>query len=89
MGAGSGSLRNVTELILFGVKGSLRTLKPGRTQVNILSTRKQEHSRKPEHVYRIIEGCSPGPFLELFARERIEGWTQWGDEVDTYQQPDL
>jgi N6-adenosine-specific RNA methylase IME4 len=80
--------RNVTELLLFGVKGSMRTLKPGRTQVNILSTRKQEHSRKPQEVYRIIQECSPGPYLELFARERVEGWTQWGNEVDTYQRPD-
>ena len=80
--------RNVTELLLFGVRGSLRTLKPGRTQVNILSTRKQEHSRKPQEVYRIIEACSPGPRLELFARERVEGWTQWGDQVDSYVAPD-
>lgn len=80
--------RNVTELLLFGVKGSLRTLKPGRTQVNLLATRKQEHSRKPQEVYGIIQGCSPGPYLELFAREHIEGWTQWGNQVDTYQRPD-
>lgn len=76
--------RNVTEMILFGVKGRLRTLKPGRTQVNIISTRKQEHSRKPEELYDIIEACSPGPYVELFARERHEGWKSWGDEVDTY-----
>ena len=80
--------RNVTELLLFGIKGRMRTLKPGRTQVNLIATRKQEHSRKPHEVYGIIEACSPGPCLELFARERIEGWTQWGDEVDTYVQPD-
>jgi N6-adenosine-specific RNA methylase IME4 len=80
--------RNVTELLLFGVKGAMRTMKPGRTQVNLLATRKQEHSRKPREVYGIIERCSPGPYLELFARERVEGWTQWGDEVDTYVQPD-
>jgi N6-adenosine-specific RNA methylase IME4 len=76
--------RNVTELLLFGVRGKMRTLKPGRTQVNILQTRKQEHSRKPDEMYDIIEECSPGPFLELFARERRKGWTQWGDEIDTY-----
>lgn len=79
--------RNVTELLLFGVKGKLRTLKPGRTQVNILITRKREHSRKPEEVYDLIERCSPDPYLELFARERVPRWEQWGDEVDTYQQP--
>lgn len=79
--------RNVTELLLFGVKGKLRTLKPGRTQVNILITRKREHSRKPEEVYDLIERCSPEPYLELFARERVPRWEQWGDELDTYQQP--
>src|SRR5437879_7113362 len=60
--------RNVTELLLFGVKGGLRTLPPGRRQVNMLETRKREHSRKPDEIYDIIESCSPGPFLELFAR---------------------
>lgn len=72
--------RNVTELVLFGVRGSLRTLKPGRTQVNMLATRKREHSRKPDEIYNIIESCSPGPYFELFARFRRSGWTQWGNE---------
>lgn len=72
--------RNVTELILFGVRGSMRTLPPGRTQVNILSTRKREHSRKPDEIYDIIEACSPGPYLEVFARFKRPGWKQWGNE---------
>ncbi|HUO43749.1 MAG TPA: MT-A70 family methyltransferase [Burkholderiales bacterium] len=72
--------RNVTEFILFGVRGSMRTLKPGRTQVNLFSTRKREHSRKPDELYDIIEDCSPGPYLELFARFRRQGWDQWGNE---------
>ena len=72
--------RNVTELILFGVKGSMRTLQPGRTQVNYLATRKREHSRKPDEIFDIIEGCSPGPYLELFARFPRPGWHQWGNE---------
>ena len=72
--------RNVTELILFGVRGSMRTLQPGRTQVNMLGTRKREHSRKPDEVYDLIESCSPGPYLELFARFRRDGWSQWGNE---------
>ena len=77
--------RNVTELVLFGVKGKQRTLKPGRTQVNVIVKRKREHSRKPDEIYDIIQRCSPGPYLELFARQRIAGWTQWGEEVDTYE----
>jgi N6-adenosine-specific RNA methylase IME4 len=72
--------RNVTELVLFGVRGSMRTLNPGRTQVNTLATRKREHSRKPDEIYDIIEACSPGPYLELFARFRRKGWAQWGNE---------
>lgn len=73
--------RNVTELVLFGVKGSRRTLAPGRRQVNLFAERKREHSRKPEGLYEIIEGCSPGPYLELFARHARAGWHQWGDEL--------
>lgn len=76
--------RNVTELLLFGARGKLRTLTPGRRRVNIIISRKQEHSRKPDEVYNVIEQCSPRPYLELFARERVEGWTQWGDELNTY-----
>ena len=72
--------RNVTELLLFGVRGSMRTLAPGRSQVNIIETRKREHSRKPDEQYDLIESCSPGPWLELFARHPREGWTVWGDE---------
>jgi N6-adenosine-specific RNA methylase IME4 len=74
--------RNVTELVLFGIRGSLRTLAPGRRQVNIMVSRKREHSRKPEQLYNIIEQCSPGPYLELFARHGRHGWTQWGNEAD-------
>jgi len=74
--------RNVTELVLFGVRGSLRTLAPGRRQENIIVSQKREHSRKPEALYRIIEQCSPGPYLELFARHRRPDWIQWGDETD-------
>jgi N6-adenosine-specific RNA methylase IME4 len=73
--------RNVTELILFGVRGSMRTLPPGRRQVNIIETRKREHSRKPDETYEIIEACSPAPYLELFARYPRKGWSAWGDEA--------
>jgi N6-adenosine-specific RNA methylase IME4 len=72
--------RNVTELVLFGVRGSMRTLPPGRTQVNLFATQKREHSRKPDEIYDLIESCSPGPYLELFARFPRRGWTQWGNE---------
>lgn len=72
--------RNVTELLLFGVRGSMRTLAPARSQVNMIETRKREHSRKPDEQYPLIEACSAGPYLEMFARYPQPGWVVWGDE---------
>jgi N6-adenosine-specific RNA methylase IME4 len=80
--------RNVTELILFGVRGkNARTLAPGRRQVNLLATRKREHSRKPDEQYGIIEACSAGPYLELFARGMREGWVTWGNQASDDYRP--
>jgi N6-adenosine-specific RNA methylase IME4 len=79
--------RNVTELVLFGTRGNLRTLAPGRRQTNIIITRKREHSRKPDELYNIIEECSPGPYLELFARHNRDKWEQWGDELGQKTEP--
>ena len=79
--------RNVTELILFGVRGKMRTLPPGRRQVNMIETRKREHSRKPDEQYEVIEACSPGPYLEMFARYPQKGWTSWGLEADDSTEP--
>ena len=78
--------RNTTEMILFGVRGkNARTLKPGRSQVNIIRTMKQEHSRKPDELYEIIEKCSPGKRLELFARSSRKGWTTFGNQAKEYK----
>lgn len=90
--------RNVTEILLFGVRGkAARTLAPGRSQVNfieaeapdgdLLKTRKREHSRKPDEQYAIIEACSRGPYLELFARGERPGWTVWGNQADDSYKP--
>ena len=78
--------RNVTELILFGVKGqNARTLQAGRTQANLINTRKREHSRKPDELFSIIEQCSKGPYLELFARGGRVNWSQWGNQANDYE----
>jgi len=77
--------RNVTEMLLFGVRGGkVRTLDPGRTQENIISSMKREHSRKPDEQYGLIENCSWGPRIELFARGPRQGWTVWGNQSDDY-----
>lgn len=77
--------RNTTEIILFGTRGGLRTLDPGRSQVNVIKSRKEEHSRKPDELYEIIEQCSPAPFLEMFARGPRNGWDAWGNQADDYE----
>jgi N6-adenosine-specific RNA methylase IME4 len=80
--------RNVTEMILFGVQGkNARTLAPGRRQVNYIGSRKREHSRKPDEQYELIEDCSSGPRIELFARGTRRGWTTWGNQADNSYQP--
>lgn len=80
--------RNVTELVLFGVRGkNARTLAPGRRQVNMMESRKREHSRKPDEQYNVIEACSPGPRLELFGRGLRKGWTVWGNQADESYAP--
>ncbi|WP_206456376.1 MT-A70 family methyltransferase [Aurantimonas marina] len=79
--------RNVTEILLFGVRGkNARTREAGRRQVNYLSSRKREHSRKPDEQYDLIEQCSHGPFMEMFARGTRPGWHYWGNQAtDAYE----
>lgn len=80
--------RNTTEIILFGIRGKMRTLQAGRSQVNIIRTQKQEHSRKPDDLYRIIESCSLGPYLELFARGKRKKWDVFGNQATEDYKPD-
>ena len=81
--------RNVTEILLFGIKGNNnRTLDPGRSQVNLLRAMKREHSRKPDEFVDLIEACSPGPYLELFARGDRPGWDMWGNQANDEYEPD-
>lgn len=80
--------RNVTEMLLFGIRGDKnRTLSPARSQVNLIRAMKREHSRKPDEIVSLIESCSPGPYLELFARGNRNGWDMWGNEADAAYEP--
>lgn len=81
--------RNVTEILLFGIKGNNnRTLQPGRSQVNLLRSMKREHSRKPDEFITLIENCSSGPYLELFARGDRDNWDMWGNQATEDYEPD-
>lgn len=80
--------RNVTEILLFGIRGTNnRTLQPGRSQVNLLRSMKREHSRKPDEFVSLIESCSPGPYLELFARGDRPNWDMWGNQASADYEP--
>lgn len=74
-------LRNQTEHLLLGVRG--RAPIQFRAQGSWFYAPLQEHSHKPEEQYAIIERCSPGPYLELFARRRRAGWDAWSNEVES------
>ncbi|AEQ52028.1 type II DNA modification methyltransferase, putative [Pelagibacterium halotolerans B2] len=52
-----------------------------------MSSRKREHSRKPDEQYELIESCSKGPYLELFARGTRANWTYWGNQADESYKP--
>ena len=80
--------RNVTEILLFGIKGSKnRTLEPGRTQVNLIRSINKAHSRKLYELVSLIEHCSSAPFLELFARGNRAGWDMWGNQATVDYEP--
>ena len=73
-------LRNCTEPLIFATKGKAPIT--FRSQPNWLFAARQEHSHKPEEVYEIIQRCSQGPFVELFARRKRAGWDALGNEVE-------
>ena len=82
--------RNVTELLLFGIRRNSmpnRTLDPARSQVNLIRSQKREHSRKPDEFIPLLERCSQGPRIELFARGDREGWDMWGNQADASYEP--
>jgi len=77
--------RGQTEHCLFGVKGRLPyKLKDGKRQqgTTLINAKRLEHSRKPDKMYDYIERVSYGKYLELFARNKRDGWDSWGNEIN-------
>lgn len=68
--------RTQTEHVLFGVRGSLATMV--KDQRNFFEAARGRHSQKPAAFADIVERCSPGPYVELFARSPRLGWDAWG-----------
>ena len=75
-------LRNASEHMILGTRGKAPILY--NAQPNwLFMTPPPPHSHKPEEQYAIIERCSPGPYLEFFARRRQPGWDVWGNEIES------
>lgn len=72
--------RGSTEHVLFGVRGSLPLLRKD-AGTWFTAPRPGRHSAKPTEFYELVQTCSPGPWLEMFARERRDGWASWGAEA--------
>ena len=71
-----------SEVCLLATRG--RPLRINKDVSQAIVEPRREHSRKPDCVYERIERLVEGPYLELWARTKREGWTQWGDEVGKY-----
>lgn len=86
MGGGlGGTFKITTEYLLFAKKGKLKALKTiDSTWHNVKRTYENgypKHSKKPDYFYELIEQTSPGLKLEMFARQKREGWHIWGNEL--------
>ena len=75
-----------TEFLLFGFHGNFSLSQKSPYFPTCIRSKASSHSRKPNIFYGLIERSSPGPRIELFARNRREGWDAWGNEVQTAEQ---
>lgn len=71
--------RQNAEYLVLGRRGSPARLSAGIGQV--IMAHRGAHSQKPKIFRKRIEEYASGPYLELFSRVEVEGWTCWGDEV--------
>ena len=87
--------RGITEHMLFAVRGNL----PYRTRIvdgkekraqgkTLIYSPRGEHSEKPEEARQMIELVSHPPYIELFARKQVPGWTVWGNQANEPSEPE-
>ena len=72
--------RGQVEILLLGTKGKLKAFRIQRA--NIIQVKVRKHSQKPDEFYELIELTGLEPKIELFARNKREGWDCWGNEVE-------
>lgn len=76
--------RASSEVCLLGTRGKPKRLNADVRQGIIAPVR--DHSRKPDGIHERIERLVAGPYLELFARQKREGWTAWGNQTDKFRE---
>ena len=78
-----GLFMNNAEFVLFGRRGNLPLIKAGEKVV--FTGKVREHSRKPDEFYELVKKVSPPPRIDIFSREKRDGFDQWGNEIDKFQ----
>ena len=73
--------RGQVEVLLLGVKGKLKAFRIQKA--NFVEAKVRKHSQKPDEFYELIEATGLGPKIELFARNKRDGWDCWGNEVES------
>lgn len=73
--------RGQVELVLLGIKGKLKAFR--LQKANFIQTKALRHSEKPVEMRRLIEATGLMPRIELFARQKVDGWDVWGNEVES------
>jgi len=82
--------RGQHELLLVGKKGEIPPPEQGQRVSSVIESEREEHSKKPDKVRTLISEWYPEKLkIELFARERYEGWDAWGNEVSSIVQTTL
>lgn len=78
--------RQQTELLLIAIKGNMYSPESnyaGNFRSLVSIERSQNHSEKPKEFYGIIEGLYPDcTKVELFARNKRDGWYSWGNQAN-------
>jgi len=74
--------RGNPEMCLLATKGKPKRLSKSVPQLVV--DKRREHSRKPDIMYQHIENLLEGPYIELFARQKRNGWDSWGNEVNKW-----
>lgn len=78
---GAWTMKNC-EICLFGTKGAMLKYKKSNSVKQLFYAERTKHSKKPDCVYSFIEQLFGDlPRIELFARQHVEGWDCWGNEV--------